>query len=164
MISSTSFSGTRRSFAASRATRLASTSKAACKVARSVCGIEIDILAAPLCVRWLFQFYGRTIRNGSRDKTNWLVSRSVGAEILENPSYTFRTWLWGCHDRVNAMNQKKSPPSAALPEMYPKQSIEKPVRELFGMFQQAMSAQQLKSEDVAKWKKSLAMLRNMYGI
>ena len=75
-----------------------------------------------------------------------------------------RTWLWGCHDRVNAMNQKKSPPSAALPEMYPRQSIEKPVRELFGMFQQAMNTQQLKSEDVAKWKKSLAMLRNMYGV
>ncbi len=75
-----------------------------------------------------------------------------------------RNWLWGCHDRVNAMNQKKSPDSIVLPEMYRKQSIEKPIKELFGMFQQAMSAQQLKSEDVTKWKKSLAMLRNLYGI
>ena len=75
-----------------------------------------------------------------------------------------RSWLWGCHDRVNAMNQKKSPDIGVLPEMYRKQSIEKPVRELIGMFQQAMNTQQLRSEDVAKWKKSLAMLRNMYGV
>jgi hypothetical protein len=75
-----------------------------------------------------------------------------------------RTWLWGCHDRVNAMNQKKSPDIGVLPELYRKQSIEKPTKELFGMFQHAMSAQQLKSEDVAKWKKSLAMLRTIYGI
>lgn len=75
-----------------------------------------------------------------------------------------RTWLWGCHDRVNAMNQKMSPPISVLPELYKKQSIEKPVRELYGMFQQAMNTQQLKSEDVAKWKKSLAMLRTIYGV
>jgi hypothetical protein len=62
------------------------------------------------------------------------------------------------------MNQKKSPDIASLPELYRKQSIEKSVRELFGMFQQAMMAQQLKSEDITKWKKSLAMLRNLYGI
>jgi hypothetical protein len=75
-----------------------------------------------------------------------------------------REWLWGCHDRVNVMNKKLSPPISALPEIYPKQSIEKSVRELYGMFQQAMNIQQLKSEDVAKWKKSLAMLRTMYSV
>jgi hypothetical protein len=75
-----------------------------------------------------------------------------------------RTWIWGCHDRVNTMNKKVSPPIESLTEMYNKQSIEKQVRELFGMFQQAMMAQQLKSEDITKWKKSLAMLRNLYGI
>ena len=75
-----------------------------------------------------------------------------------------RTWLWGCHDRVNIMNQKKSTDISALPEMYTKQSIEKMVRELFGMFQQGISTQQLNYEDITKWKKSLAMLRNLYGI
>ena len=75
-----------------------------------------------------------------------------------------RSWLWGCHDRVNTMNQKTSPPISVLPELYKRQSIEKPVRELYGMFQQAMNAQQLKSEDVTKWKKSLAMLRTIYGV
>jgi hypothetical protein len=97
----------------------------------------------------------------------WLHARrpeTIRTLVSGNRKDWIRNWLWGCHDRVNSMNQKKSPDIATLPEVYRRQSIEKPVRELFGMFQQAMMLQQLKPEDVAKWKKSLAMLRTLYGI
>ncbi len=75
-----------------------------------------------------------------------------------------RGWLWGCHDRVNQMNQKESPLLETCTEAYPRRSIEKEVRELATMFQLALAQRQLKPEDITRWKQVLARLRIMYGI
>jgi hypothetical protein len=75
-----------------------------------------------------------------------------------------RKWIWGCHKRVNEMNEKVTPELETLPEMYKKQTIEKEYKELLTMFQAAFNQQQLKSEDVNRWKMAVARLRAMYGL
>jgi hypothetical protein len=75
-----------------------------------------------------------------------------------------RNWLWGCHKRVNEMNQKETPPLENLKDMYKKQSIEKEFKELLTMFQAAFNQQQLKYEDVNRWKTAVIRLRAMYGL
>lgn len=75
-----------------------------------------------------------------------------------------RQWIWNCHDRVNKMNAKESPDISTISTLYPKKSIEKQVRELYVMFQLACTMQQLKLEEVSKWKNALAKLRIIYGI
>ena len=74
-----------------------------------------------------------------------------------------RKWLWGCHKRVNEMNQKETPPLETIAEMYKKQTIEKEYKELLTMFQAAFNQQQLKSEDVNRWKTAVSRLRSLYG-
>ncbi len=75
-----------------------------------------------------------------------------------------RTWLWECHKRVNEMNEKPTPLLEDLPTLYPKQSMQKRVEELIGMFQLAHTKQQLKPDDTNRWKLQLARLRILYGI
>lgn len=75
-----------------------------------------------------------------------------------------RKWLWGCHKRVNEMNKKLTPPLETINEMYKKQTIEKEYKELLTMFQAAFNQQQLKSEDVHRWKTAVSRLRSMYGL
>jgi hypothetical protein len=75
-----------------------------------------------------------------------------------------RTWLWECHGRVNELNAKSNPLLGDLPTLYSKQSMQKRVDELVGMFQLAHSKQQLKPEDTNRWKLQLARLRILYGI
>jgi hypothetical protein len=75
-----------------------------------------------------------------------------------------RKWLWGCHKRVNEMNQKNTPPLETLTDIYKKQTIEKEFKELITMFQAAFNQQQLKSEDVSRWKTVIVRLRSMYGL
>jgi hypothetical protein len=75
-----------------------------------------------------------------------------------------REWLWGCHKRVNDLAQKESPDLKDLPELYSKKSIEKEFKELLTMFPAAINQQQLKLEDIHRWKASLAKLRVLYGI
>jgi hypothetical protein len=75
-----------------------------------------------------------------------------------------RTWIWECHKRVNDQNEKITPPLEDLPTLYPKQSIQKELVELLGMFQLAHTKQQLKPEDTNRWKVQVARLRILYGI
>ena len=75
-----------------------------------------------------------------------------------------RKWLWACHKKVNEMNDKATPELEVLPNMYKKQTIEKEYKEILTMFQAAFNLQQLKSEDVNRWKLSLSRLRSMYGL
>lgn len=75
-----------------------------------------------------------------------------------------RGWFWGCHDRVNQLNQKQSPPVTDMPLFYPKKSLEKYVKELYLMFQLALNKQQLKPEDISRWKQVLSRLRTLYGV
>jgi hypothetical protein len=75
-----------------------------------------------------------------------------------------RKWLWGCHKRVNDMNEKETPELNTLPELYPRQSIEKEVREIIAMLQLAVNTQQLLYEDVKRWKLVIHRLRTMYGL
>jgi len=97
----------------------------------------------------------------------WYISHRVDGlrGILgENRRKWIREWLWSCHKRVNDLTQKESPELKNLPELYSKKSIEKEFRELLTMFQAALNQQQLKSEDIYRWKTSLAKLRVFYGI
>lgn len=75
-----------------------------------------------------------------------------------------RQWLWGCHNRVNTLNQKSEFPLEACADVYKKASIQKEVNELYEMFKLAMTRQALKPEDVARWKQVLVRLRGMAGI
>lgn len=110
------------------------------------------VMPCPLCKQHYLEWYGkhkpdnlRTILGEQRRK--WL-----------------REWLWGCHDRVNQMNEKTSPSIDTMNILYSKQSIDKEARELFGMFQLAIIKQQLKYEDISRWKNVLLRLRIIYGI
>ena len=73
-------------------------------------------------------------------------------------------WLWGCHNRVNELNDKAALPYEDLSKLYGKQTLEKEFRQLNTMFQQALMQQQLKPEDVARWKKVSVRLRIMYTV
>lgn len=75
-----------------------------------------------------------------------------------------RKWLWGCHKRVNEMNEKETPALETLRDMYKKQTIEKEYKELLTMFQAAFNQQQLKSEDVNRWKTGFLRLKSLYGL
>ena len=75
-----------------------------------------------------------------------------------------REWVWGCHTDVNESNQKSSPSLNELSELYPKRKIDKEMKELATMFQLGLNKQQLKPEDVARWKLVMGRLRIMYGI
>jgi len=82
----------------------------------------------------------------------------------EGRKQRIRSWLWECHKRVNELNNKQSPSLQQLLELYPKQSIEKEVREIVTMFQLAHTLQHLKPEDTHRWRQYLARLRILYGI
>ena len=75
-----------------------------------------------------------------------------------------RRWLWGCHNRVNLMNQKISPELESLPMLFPRVPIEKEMKELSTMFQLALQKQSLKAEDITRWKQTIARLRLMIHI
>jgi hypothetical protein len=65
---------------------------------------------------------------------------------------------------VNLTNGKESPTLDKLYEIYPKQSMEKEIKDLYSMFQLALNKRQLKAEDIARWKLAVGRLRAMYGI
>jgi hypothetical protein len=75
-----------------------------------------------------------------------------------------RNWLWGCHNQVNLMNGKESPPIDSLPLLYPVGSLKNVFHEILGMFQLAHNKQQLKVEETGKWKNVVLRLRAMAGI
>lgn len=75
-----------------------------------------------------------------------------------------RRWLWGCHDRVNQSNGKQSVLLEEMPLLYPKRSIQKEMDELQTMFQQAITRQQLKYEEVKLWKNVVLRLRLLVSI
>ena len=75
-----------------------------------------------------------------------------------------RKWIWECHKSVNELNNKDTPPLDELPPLYPKQSIQKELQELMGMFQFAYSKQQIKPEDTTRWRLQIARLRILYGV
>lgn len=75
-----------------------------------------------------------------------------------------RSWLWGCHDRVNQINGKKSPTLDELPALFPKRSLGAFVKDLYSMFQLALNQQQLKAEDITRWKQIVVRLRSLYSV
>jgi hypothetical protein len=75
-----------------------------------------------------------------------------------------RGWLYGCHNRVNEMNGKESPPFENLPLLYPIISLKKEYQEILGMFQLAHNKRQLKPEETIKWRNAVMRLRAMAGI
>jgi hypothetical protein len=91
-----------------------------------------------------------------------------GLQGLERREY-LRRWLWKAHDRVNKMfvasggPEKTSPPIESMPTLYPQRSLDKPLKELSTMFQQALAVQQLKPEDITRWKSVIQRLRLLIG-
>lgn len=75
-----------------------------------------------------------------------------------------RKWLWGCHNRVNLMNQKVSPLVDELPGLFKRVPIEKEMKELSSMFQLALQKQSLHAEDITRWKQTVSRLRLMAHI
>jgi hypothetical protein len=81
-----------------------------------------------------------------------------------------RNWVWTLHDRVNKMSlasggpEKTSPPIENMPTLYPQQSLNKTLKELSTMFQQALATQQLKPEDITRWKSVIQRLRLLNGL
>jgi hypothetical protein len=110
------------------------------------------VMPCQLCRQHLLEF----LRISRLDKLRSIVG--------EERRIWLRQWIWNCHDRVNKMNNKVSPDISTLSNLYPKKSIEKSVRELYLMFQLAVTMQQLKTEEIGKWKNALARLRIIYGI
>jgi hypothetical protein len=97
----------------------------------------------------------------------WLTShRPERVRFLfgEERRQWLRHWLWGCHDRVNQLTNKISPPEEELPNLYEKRSIQKEIVELGMMFQLALSKGLLKHEDIVRWKHVVARIRTMTGI
>lgn len=75
-----------------------------------------------------------------------------------------RRWLWDCHNRVNASNQKPEIPIEEAPTLYPKASIQKEVEELATMFKLAITKQVLKYEDTKMWRNVIQRLRILVGV
>ena len=75
-----------------------------------------------------------------------------------------RKWIWGCHNRVNLMNQKISPLLEELPSLFKRVPVEKEMKELSSMFQLALLKQTLHAENITRWKQTVSRLRLMYTL
>ncbi len=99
--------------------------------------------------------------------SEWLLNHAVERirylEGEERRSW-LRHWLWACHEQVNRMNGKSTPPEEDLPSLYPRRSIQKEIVELGTMFHTALNRQLLKLEDVQRWRQAIARLRALYGL
>jgi len=98
---------------------------------------------------------------------SWIMGHKFGtlrSIVGEERRAFLRGWLWGCHAAVNQTTGKESPPLESMPELYPKQTMEKELKELYTMFQLGLDKRQLKVEDVHRWKNVVARLRVMYDI
>jgi hypothetical protein len=98
---------------------------------------------------------------------NWIVAHKFSklrAIVGEERRAFLRSWVWGCHNAVNITNEKPSPDLDTMPVLYPKQGIEKEIKELYSMFQLGLDKRQLKLEDIHRWKTVVARLRSMYSI
>lgn len=75
--------------------------------------------------------------------------------------------LWDLHESVN---KRADPPTNGkvtlkdLPALYPRSNLHKELYELGRMFTWGLEAQQLKSEEIHRWKAAIARLRVMYGL
>lgn len=99
--------------------------------------------------------------------SSWIVGHKlVDLRVLvgEGRRSWIRSWLWGCHSNVNTSNEKGSPDLDDLQYLYPRQSVEKEVQSLYGMFYLALEKRKLKAEDISRWKLALGRLRAMYGV
>jgi hypothetical protein len=96
----------------------------------------------------------------------WTTHKPDGVRRLQGLDRRefLRKWVWVAHDRVNKMSQKESPPIENLTLLYPQRTIEQPLKELYTMFQQALAAQQLKPEDITRWRSVIQRLRLLIGL
>jgi hypothetical protein len=75
-----------------------------------------------------------------------------------------RQWVYDCHDRVNVLNGKMSPPLSDIPALYPKRNLQTEMAELATMFQLALTRNQLQFDDVQRWKYAANRLRRLVGV
>jgi hypothetical protein len=134
-------------------------------------GIENPILSNDEADAWILllkvQMYVMPCQLCKKHYQEWLQThkfdhlRTIDAK---NRRRWLRIWLWGCHSSVNERNGKQNPSIDDISTIYPKQSIEKEVKDLFSMFQLGLIKRKLKLEEVARWKLLIGRLRSMYGI
>jgi len=101
------------------------------------------------------------------DYNNWrLTHKLVDLRTLKNGNLKnyLRTWLFNCHNAVNARNNKLVFTEKELITLYKKESISEPVKDIYEMFRVALERSQLQPEDVNRWKNVLTRLRILYGI
>jgi hypothetical protein len=99
--------------------------------------------------------------------TDWLSTHAVErVRYLEGQERRewLRHWFWACHEHVNRMNGKPTPPEEDLPNLYPRRSIQKEIVELGTMFQLAVEKRLLSVDDTLRWRQLLSRLRAMYGV
>lgn len=114
--------------------------------------LQASVMPCPLCKQHYLEYYMDNKINNLGD-----IKGVTRRQFL-------REWIWKCHDRVNEMNQKSSPPLIECASLYRKKSIDKKIELLYLMFESALSKQQLHLEDVTRWKSTINKLRKMYGI
>ncbi len=99
--------------------------------------------------------------------TEWKLMNRIpelrGILGMERRSW-LRHWLWGCHMRVNEMNEKEGPSEDMLPELYKKESLDEPVADLIAMFRIGIQQGTLKYDDTMLWRNAVGKLRTLYGI
>jgi hypothetical protein len=97
----------------------------------------------------------------------WLTAHRVARMDTLNGNERMmwlRKWLWGCHARVNELNGKESPAFESLPQLFPRVSLEPAMIQVSEMFKKALEQQQLKPDDIHRWRQQISRLRVLYGI
>ncbi len=114
--------------------------------------LQASVMPCPLCKQHYLEYY-------MDNKINNLTDRKGVAR-----RQFLREWLWKCHDRVNEMYNKQSPLLIECASLYKKKSIEKDIKQIYIMFENALLKQQLHLEDISRWKNTVSKLRKMYSV
>lgn len=76
-----------------------------------------------------------------------------------------QSYIFELHEHVNRLTQNMSSfTKDMLPDAYPHRKLTANLSAIQDMFQTAFDTQQLKPEDVHRWKMALARLRGLYGV
>jgi hypothetical protein len=119
-----------------------------------ICLLKAQIFVMPcaLCKTHFLEFWSQN----KPDKVR-------GMQGLQRREW-LRNWVWRAHDRVNKMYQKESPPIENMPTLYPMISLNNTLVEIGTMFKQALEQQQLKPEDIARWRTAVQRLRMLNNL
>lgn len=99
--------------------------------------------------------------------SEWLRTHRID-RIREIHGFSRYEWLqkllWDLHESVNKRNTRAGVPLKDLPSLYPRTNLHQEMYSLGLMFSWALEHQQMKPEDMHKWKSAATRLRSMYGL